>query len=415
MKRFTFLIFLFMSFQLQAQWSEKDSGVTADLWDVCFVDSLNGWIVGSNSTLLRTNNGGDDWEIIQLGYETDQNTKINFIDELNGFLLTKGVLYTTVTGGNSWEKIYNGELVITSFFFADLNKGWITMIDKVDNFTKSYIMRTTNRGIEWQQQFADSSIERLSFLSVYFNDTLGVASGFKEPGIDNVNTHILITLDEGYNWNRADSLTHLSDKIIIINNTIVTGGVGLDISEDYGSSWVHNFDFSWVKDFSNSKNPLWLINSHPTYGHNISYSYNSENNWSNINLPNNLFYNGLDAYNDKYVWLVGISGKVLEYSKDITSVSYNEQMIPGNIILLNNYPNPFNPITKISFTLATKDNIKLKVFDILGREVVVLVDGEFEIGKHEIEFNASNLPSGVYFYNLTSSTNSITKKMLLLK
>ncbi|MEW6196454.1 MAG: T9SS type A sorting domain-containing protein, partial [Bacteroidota bacterium] len=82
---------------------------------------------------------------------------------------------------------------------------------------------------------------------------------------------------------------------------------------------------------------------------------------------------------------------------------------------LNNYPNPFNPITKISFTLASKDNIKLKVYDILGREVATLVNGEFELGKHEIEFNASNLPSGVYFYNLTTSSNSSTKKMLLLK
>lgn len=111
--------------------------------------------------------------------------------------------------------------------------------------------------------------------------------------------------------------------------------------------------------------------------------------------------------------------KFVAKKKNIVGVKNNLEFIPTEIKLLQNYPNPFNPITKISFTLASKDNIKLKVYDILGREVAVLANGEFDMGKHEIEFNASSanggLPSGVYFYNLTTSTNSIIKKMLLLK
>ncbi len=83
--------------------------------------------------------------------------------------------------------------------------------------------------------------------------------------------------------------------------------------------------------------------------------------------------------------------------------------------VLNNYPNPFKPTTTITFTLLTKENIKLKIFDVLGNEVAILADGEFEMGKHEITFDASKLPSGVYFYNLTTNGNSLTKKMLLLK
>ena len=82
---------------------------------------------------------------------------------------------------------------------------------------------------------------------------------------------------------------------------------------------------------------------------------------------------------------------------------------------LQNYPNPFNPTTKISFSLPQKSQIKLKVFDVLGREIRVLADGIYEAGKHEVEFNASNLSSGVYFYNLSNGKSSITKKMLLIK
>ncbi|MCL5028614.1 MAG: S8 family peptidase [Bacteroidetes bacterium] len=82
---------------------------------------------------------------------------------------------------------------------------------------------------------------------------------------------------------------------------------------------------------------------------------------------------------------------------------------------LQNYPNPFNPTTRISFSLPQKSQIKLKVFDVLGREIQILADGIYEAGKYEVEFNATNLPSGVYFYNLTTQNNSITKKMLLMK
>jgi hypothetical protein len=82
---------------------------------------------------------------------------------------------------------------------------------------------------------------------------------------------------------------------------------------------------------------------------------------------------------------------------------------------IDNYPNPFNPSTRISFTIPRKGNVKLRVFDVLGREVANLVDGFYEVGKYEVTFDASKLSSGVYFYNLTTGSNSISKKMLLVK
>jgi len=82
---------------------------------------------------------------------------------------------------------------------------------------------------------------------------------------------------------------------------------------------------------------------------------------------------------------------------------------------LLNFPNPFNPTTKISFSIPQKSQIRIKVFDVLGREVANLADGVYEVGKYEVTFDASKLPSGVYFYNLTTGNNSISRKMLLVK
>jgi len=88
---------------------------------------------------------------------------------------------------------------------------------------------------------------------------------------------------------------------------------------------------------------------------------------------------------------------------------------PVSFKLDQNYPNPFNPTTKISFTLAKSGYTNLKVIDIVGREVATLVNGFTPAGSQEVEFNATNLASGVYFYKLTSGNLSEVKKMMLVK
>ncbi len=80
-----------------------------------------------------------------------------------------------------------------------------------------------------------------------------------------------------------------------------------------------------------------------------------------------------------------------------------------------NYPNPFNPVTAIKFGVPEKSNIVLKVFNALGEEVVQLVNEEKPMGSYEVEFDATSLPSGIYFYRLQVGSFVETKKMILLK
>ena len=92
-----------------------------------------------------------------------------------------------------------------------------------------------------------------------------------------------------------------------------------------------------------------------------------------------------------------------------------ENFHPEKFYLSQNYPNPFNPSTTIGYTLQEMRFITLKVYDILGREIATLVNEEKPAGYHEVEFNATNLTSGVYFYKLISENNTQTKKMILLR
>ena len=90
-------------------------------------------------------------------------------------------------------------------------------------------------------------------------------------------------------------------------------------------------------------------------------------------------------------------------------------VVPSSLTLSQNYPNPFNPATAISFQLSAVSVVTLKVFDILGREVVALVDGTQQAGHHTVRWDATFLPSGVYFYRLETKEISQTRKMLLVR
>ena len=97
-----------------------------------------------------------------------------------------------------------------------------------------------------------------------------------------------------------------------------------------------------------------------------------------------------------------------------------EYQPPKEFVLHQNYPNPFNPATIIQYSIADvgvgfSQRVKLTIFDILGREVATLVNEEQDPGNYEIEFNGSNLTSGVYYYTLKAGTYYNTKKMLLIK
>jgi hypothetical protein len=93
----------------------------------------------------------------------------------------------------------------------------------------------------------------------------------------------------------------------------------------------------------------------------------------------------------------------------------NETGIPNEFTISQNYPNPFNPTTTIKYNIKEITMVVLKVFDILGREVVTLVNEEKPAGSYEIVFNAANLPSGIYFYRLQAGDYIETKKMVLMK
>lgn len=89
--------------------------------------------------------------------------------------------------------------------------------------------------------------------------------------------------------------------------------------------------------------------------------------------------------------------------------------IPQKYSLYQNYPNPFNPVTKINYDVARSGYVELKVFDIAGREIASLVNGNYSPGMYSVDFDATAFSSGVYFYTLRSESFTESRKMMLVK
>jgi hypothetical protein len=104
----------------------------------------------------------------------------------------------------------------------------------------------------------------------------------------------------------------------------------------------------------------------------------------------------------------------------VLSVEDDVSNLPEQFILENNYPNPFNPETNISFTVPNNGNINLTVYNVMGQKVYTIVDGYTRAGNHSVKWNgldqnSNEVSSGIYFYSLKSDAGSITKTMVLMK
>jgi len=128
--------------------------------------------------------------------------------------------------------------------------------------------------------------------------------------------------------------------------------------------------------------------------------------------------NSLDINRFNWMYAAADKNPVIMKSEELTyqiTGNLNRKISSVGFKLEQNYPNPFNPSTKIRFSIPSEGNTSLIVYDILGKETSVLLNRELSIGDYEVEFNGLNLPSGIYFYKLTSGKYIQVRKMLLVK
>ena len=127
----------------------------------------------------------------------------------------------------------------------------------------------------------------------------------------------------------------------------------------------------------------------------------------------------LEGDNDYDLAVSNYGSENISIIENLTIMSGIHESLETNFsegfIITQNYPNPFNPSTTIKYSIPEKSVVTLKVYDILGSEIETLINEEKPIGTYELTWNADNLPSGVYFYQLQAGNYVKTKKMILMK
>ncbi|UCH11387.1 MAG: T9SS type A sorting domain-containing protein, partial [Fidelibacterota bacterium] len=125
-----------------------------------------------------------------------------------------------------------------------------------------------------------------------------------------------------------------------------------------------------------------------------------------------MWYTGTRSDPATYGWRIGHATSLFV---PMGIRDYDDAFMPGEYLLAQNYPNPFNPVSRIRYELPQASAVSLVVYDILGREVVRLVDGYMEAGYHEVQWDGSEAASGIYFARLVTPGYSRSIKMVLLR
>ena len=354
---------------------------------------------------------------------------------------SRGIFLKTTNGGVDWTAV--GTLPDSIYYLAGLSfldslTGYIVSTSGTQNNGK--IFKTTDGGMSWHQQTFDDGI---NFWDIEFiNHIKGIAVGYIVPPVGDLQGIVYWTENGGEEWHlldfpEIDNFNHLSFNSL--NTAYITGISQITESIVYksnngGQSWeltsgnlVGNYFYDGIDFVQNSDEGILygsaFISDSAGFIPFISKSIDGGYNWYKpIELDSLLDYLviGSDLL-DEEIWYV-CGGKfsnsiVLKTTNGGVSFIEEEEIEETHTTytLTQNYPNPFNPSTTIHYSIPKLSFITLKVYDVLGNEIANLVSEEKRIGNYEIKFNASKLPSGIYFYRLQAGSFVETKKMVLIK
>ncbi len=315
----------------------------------------------------------------------------------------KGIYYST-DNGNNWIKHDSGIPAENSIISLAAQSN-----DKLFACSYDDVFRSMDNGEHW--------INISSALSE-FNCMTSDSSGRLFAGTHS--SGIYRSEDNGDNWTKIDTgLTddYISDICSNASGIIFAGTVNMGIfrSLDTGNHWeqINNglTDSTIYCITINSSGSIFCGTASGVF-----VSTDNGDNWALTNTGlDNTEVSFLAVDNNDFVFACTPEGGVFRSIKPSTAIELEANAIPYSFKLEQNYPNPFNPKTVISWQLAVSSHVNISIYNILGQKVAILVNKKQPAGMYSIEFDGSNLASGLYFYQINASDFTQTKRMLLIK
>ncbi|HCY75478.1 MAG TPA: hypothetical protein DHV28_06115 [Ignavibacteriales bacterium] len=415
------LVLVVLSESVNAQWKLLKVG-GEDLNAAVQLTDDKAFVIGDNGVMLATNNRGSTWVPFHLGVRSHLNS-IKFIDDYTGFVVgDRGVILKTDSRWRSWDVLS----IATNYYNTDVS--FINELNGVvvgykylynGDMPQSYatILVTNNGGLRWVEKTIPI-IGKFNSVDFYDKDH-AIAVG--DAGL------IAYTDDGGESWymHRITARNLNEIKVCHSGLKVIVGDEGaLYVAKDRYNQWA-NYSINRAYNLQSiclrgsdtyvlAGEKICFQNDGPVYLSVILESKELNDNWKLVFCDMAGRFNAINFCNFKTGIAVGERGTVavhsILYIQDPVVISDKPEKVE-----IQNYPNPFNPATTISYNIPELSDVDLRIYDILGNEIAVLVNEEKPAGKYEVNWNASNLPSGIYVYQLRAGSIVQMKKMMLLK
>ena len=407
-------------------WTQANTGLSNLVLQCIAVSRINANIVmcgttngGTNPGVYRSTDGGANWSRVVNGIvETNiniqsiaidpQNPNTAYITVFDGTTNSTNGIYKTTDGGALWVPITNGIGAIKNFLCVTINPlnpnvlyaG--TSFDPITSSGPAKVYKSVNAGALWQDisnglpsQTTDLKPIRQISISPTDTSTLLLAQFINT---DTLSGGMYVSTNGGGLWQRRNSglpvAVGLLPRACLISpwgSSEMYVGLGNATNSNIGVYRSVNSGLTWLP-FNNGV----MLNTYTVRAF--------ESRPSNLTLFAGVAHPTLT------------SGQgVFEYTFYINPINEPSTSLPDMFSLFQNYPNPFNPVTKIKFALPENAFARLIIYDVLGREVETLVNEQLAHGIYEVNWDATNYPSGLYYYKLITDEYVETKKMMLIK
>jgi len=414
-------------------WQEQVSGVSTQLTSVSAIDFTNAWVCGYSGVVLRTTNAGTNWLNVSGGGipATIQLINVFGINPTTalvaGYIGSNTWVYRTSNAGANWTQVFTQTGGFINAVWVRLDGTGFMMGDPVG--ARWSLWKTTNSGVNW-----DSTGLYLPQAGAEAGYNNSMAVGLDRIWFGTNNTRIYYSSNFGTNWTVQSSAPEINIYSIWFdpngNATGYCAGVNVLKTTNYGVNWLSIGSLGAGNVGGVTGLPMWSGNVwYVKSGNNNIYFGFGSNQWFIQFTAGAGTYRHIAAEripNFPYdLYAVRTNGGISHTSFIVEGVKGIEGKMPETYSLFQNYPNPFNPVTKIQFSVPLNKggerglSVRLIIFDILGREVAVLVNQQLQPGTYEVNWSAtggaSDFTSGVYFYKLVTDGYVETKRMVLLK
>ncbi|MBX2820619.1 MAG: T9SS type A sorting domain-containing protein [Rhodothermaceae bacterium] len=411
----------------------------ADINGVAIIDRDRRVAVGENA-ILYSPNAGQSWTRVTLAQENQTMFRAVSLREGTETLVAvgdEGIFMRSVDGGLTWERTVV-ETPAGPFLDVDYAGGdtWYAV-------GSGRVRKSIDDGLTWSPAAvntvdeAGNPVSRPGFANLtaveFISETEGVIGDFL---MDDDRGRVYATQDGGETWRHTDSFLRLNDIEYAGNgNWFIVGRDKIVIAEDIFS----NSDRRIVLDAPDTRIVQAVSFATPEIGFAVTESgpvYRTADGgetWAapfggypTPTHPGSNFMRDIDMLDANIGAVVGTDGVIGAsdsgggqpvLSSDSTSTSIEVEIfhVPTHIELGQNYPNPFSGSTTITYQLDENQDIRLDVFDLLGRRLKTLENGLVQAGNHQVVFDATGLPSGIYMYRLTTGENSSIRQMVVLR